>query len=63
VATPELNAMEGLWADAKDQVFANHTASTIDISADQFCKYLVDLTPQQRLVKAGVHSGNFWLST
>ena len=63
VATPELNAMEGLWADAKDQVLANHTASTIDISADQFFKYLIDLTPQQRLVKAGVHSGNFWLST
>lgn len=62
VATPELNAMEGLWEDGKDQILANRTTSTIDESADAFCQYLLDLSPKQRLQKAGVLSGNFWLT-
>lgn len=63
VATPELNAMEGLWRDGKGQVLANRTTSTVDESADRLCQYLLDLKPQQRLQKAGVLSGNFWLTT
>jgi len=62
VATPELNAMEGLWRDGKKQVLANRPTSTIDESADAFCHYLLGLTPQQRLRKAGVLSGSFWLT-
>jgi hypothetical protein len=62
VATPELNAMEGLWHDAKDHVLSNRSTSTIDDSADALCRYLLDLTPKQRLEKAGVLSGKFWLT-
>lgn len=63
VATPELNAMEGLWGDGKDQVLADRSTSTVDGSADAFCRYLLDLNPEQRLKKAGVLSGNFWLTS
>ncbi|OGG43829.1 MAG: hypothetical protein A3F84_20250 [Candidatus Handelsmanbacteria bacterium RIFCSPLOWO2_12_FULL_64_10] len=62
VATPELNAMEGLWGDGKDVVLANRPTSTIDKSADTFCLYLLGLSPKQRLQKAGILSGNFWLT-
>ena len=62
VATPELNAMEPLWEDGKAHVCANRTTHDIDDTADAFCHYLLDLTPQQRLKKAGVLSGNFWLT-
>jgi hypothetical protein len=63
VATPELNALEGLWREGKGQILANETTATIDGSADAFCQYLIDLTPRQRLEKAGVLSGNFWLTS
>ena len=62
VATPELNAMEGLWREGKREILANETTDTIDDTADAFCQYLIDLTPRQRLEKAGVLSGNFWLT-
>jgi len=62
VATPELNAMEGLWRNGKDPILANRTNSTIDDSADAMCQYILDLTPQQRLQKAGIFSGKFWLT-
>ena len=62
VATPELNAMEGIWRHGKDDSLANSPNSTIDDSADAICQYILDLTPQQRLQKAGVLSGKFWLT-
>ena len=62
VATPELNALESLWEEGKGHVCANRTTHHIDDTADAFCHYLLDLTPQQRLKKAGVLSGNFWLT-
>jgi transposase len=62
VATPELNAMEALWRDAKDYILANRSTDTIDDSADAFCQYILELTSQQRLQKAGVLSGKFWLT-
>lgn len=61
VATPELNALEGLWRNGKD-FLANRSTHTIDESADAFCQYLLALTPHQRLQKAGVLSGKFWLT-
>ena len=62
VATPELNALEPLWEHGKDHVCANRTTHNIDDTADAVCHYLLDLTPQQCLKKAGVLSGNFWLT-
>src|SRR5437016_2320193 len=35
---------------------------SIDTSADMACQYLLDLSPRERLRKAGVLSGHFWLT-
>ena len=61
-ATPELNALEGLWREGKDQVLANHPPRPVDESAMALCQYLLGLPPQQCLQKAGVLSGHFWLT-
>jgi transposase len=61
-ATPELNAMDHLWRHVKGRGLANRPTQTIDRSADQACQYVLDLSPQERLHKAGVLSGNFWLA-
>lgn len=61
-ATSELNAMDQLWRQTKPNVLANRATLSIDASAMQLCDHIYDLTPHGRLVKAGVLSGNFWLS-
>jgi len=61
-ATPELNAMDQLWRRAKADALANCPTRSIDTSADQVCRYILDLSPRERLRKAGVLSGNFWLA-
>lgn len=62
VATPELNAMDHLWRHVKRDELANRPTRSIDVSADLACQYLLNLSPQQRLKKAGILSGNFWLA-
>jgi hypothetical protein len=62
VATPELNAMDHLWRHVKGWGLANRAAVSIDTSADIACQYLLDLSPRERLRKAGVLSGHFWLT-
>jgi hypothetical protein len=62
-ATPELNACEGLWRGAEGSGLANRASQSIDEAADAACRYLLDLTPRQRLQLAGVLSGHFWLAT
>jgi hypothetical protein len=49
-ATPELNAMDHLWRHTKREAL-------------DACQYIIDLSPRERLRKAGVLSGNFWLTT
>jgi transposase len=61
-ATPELNAMDHLWRHTKSEVLANCSTVSIQTSAVQLCQHILDLCPQQRLQKAGVLSGNFWLA-
>jgi len=61
-ATPELNAMDHLWRRAKGDALANCPTQSIDTSADQVCRYILDLSPRERLRKAGVLSGDFWLA-
>jgi transposase len=61
VATPELNAMDHLWRHVKHDVLSNRPTRSIDTSAEVACPYLLSLSPRQRLKKAGVLSGNFWL--
>jgi hypothetical protein len=62
VATPELNAMDHLWRHVKGWGLANRATVSIDTSADVACRYLLDLSPRERLRKAGVLSGHFWLA-
>ena len=62
VATPELNARDHLWRHVKRDVLANRPTRSIDVSAELACRYLLDLSPKQRLKKAGILSGNFWLA-
>lgn len=61
-ATPELNAMDQLWRRAKAEALASRPTDSIDTSADQVCRHILNLSPRERLRKAGVLSGNFWLA-
>ncbi|MFN0086371.1 MAG: transposase [Blastocatellia bacterium] len=61
-ACPELNAMDHLFRFVKGEAVANRPTQTIDQSADTACKYLYDMSRNERLVKAGVLSGDFWLT-
>ena len=60
--TPELNAMDHLWRRVKREVLSARSTCTIDQSSDEACQYLLALSPQERLRKAGVFSGDFWLT-
>jgi transposase len=61
-ATPELNAMDHLWRHVKGCGLANRPTQSIDASADNACRYLLGMSRHERLRKAGVLSGNFWLT-
>jgi transposase len=61
-ATPELNAMDHLWRHTKREAVGNQPTVSIETSALIACQYIIDLTPRERLRKAGVLSGNFWLT-
>ena len=58
---PELNGMDHLWGDAKDEVCANHQESSIDHSVDRFIQYIQGLSTEDALRKAGILSDDFWL--
>ena len=62
-ATPELNAMDHLWRHVKKEVVGNSPIESIDRRVDRACAYLLEMDPRERLKKAGVLSGNFWLTT
>ena len=58
---PELNVMDCLWRHVRDDVLANEPCPKLDATVTRAISYLDDLTPHQRLTKAGVFSGSFWL--
>jgi transposase len=60
-ATPELNAMDHLWRHVKGRALANRPVTSIDAVADQACWAILNMSRHERLRKAGVLSGNFWL--
>lgn len=62
-ATPELNAMDHLWRSVKGRGLSNRPTRSIDDSADQACRYILEMSRRERLRKAGVLSGDFWLTT
>jgi len=61
-ATPELNAMDHLWRHTKREGLANQRTISIEQSSQAACQYIWDLSPAERLQKAGVLSGKFWLT-
>jgi transposase len=61
-ATPELNAMDHLWRHVKGRALANRPVASIDTAADQACWAILNMSRHERLRKAGVLSGNFWLT-
>ena len=62
-ATPELNAMDHLWRHTKRETQAKRPPQPIEQSARDACRYILDLSPRERLSQAGVLSGDFWLLT
>jgi transposase len=62
-ATPELNAMDHLWRHVKGRGLANRATPSIDKAADDACQYSLAMSRRERLQKAGVLSGSFWLTT
>jgi transposase len=61
-ATPELNAMDHLWRSVKGRALADRPTLSIDKSADAACQYILDMSRGERLRKAGILSGDFWLT-
>jgi hypothetical protein len=61
-ATPELNAMDHLWKHTKRVTPGSRATLAIDQSAMDARRYLIDLSPCDRLRRAGVLSGNSWLT-
>jgi hypothetical protein len=57
----KLSSGDYRWHVKRDML-SNRPSCSIDTSADLACQYLLNLSPQQRLKKAGVLSGNFWLA-
>jgi transposase len=62
-ATPELNAMDHLWRSVKGRALADRPTLNIDKSADAACRYILEMNRRERLRKAGVLSGDFWLTS
>ena len=62
-ATPELNATDHLRRFVKGRGLASRSTRSIDGVADAACRYVLDMSRQERLRKAGVLSGNFWLTS
>ena len=57
----ELNAMDQLWRDLKNNVSANYQFDNIDEHAVWAQNWILSLTRSEALRKASVFSENFWL--
>lgn len=60
-ACPELNPVDHLWRQLKQDVLANEPLPDLDATLKRAWCYLRDLSPKDRLTKAGVLSKKFWL--
>lgn len=58
---PKLNPMDQLWRELKRLVAANRQADSIDELADEAERWVLGLSTEEALRKAGVLSKNFWL--
>ena len=60
---PELNPMESLWGEGKDNISANKQYMTIDGQVQRFLAYLQAFSGEEALHTAGVLSNSFWLKS
>jgi transposase len=56
-----INPMDRLWRWGKEKTCANKQHASIEYQADFFIDYLLGLSSQEALRKAGILSGKFWL--
>ena len=59
----ELNVMDHLWRHLKRDVAANHQYKSVEEHAQIARGYMLKMTKQNALKKAGIHSANFWLKS
>jgi transposase len=59
----ELNAMDHLWRELKDNISANYQFKDIKEHAAMAEHRILSLSKSEALVKAGVLSKNFWLQS
>jgi transposase len=59
----ELNSMDQLWKELKGTISANYQYASIDEHAEYAEHWLLALTNNEALRKAGVLSKNFWLQS
>ena len=57
----ELNGMDHLWREVKDDISANYQFSSIDEHAAYAEAYIFNLSNREALCRAGILSKNFWL--
>jgi hypothetical protein len=62
VATPAFHAMDPLGRPRKAWGISNRPTQSSDLTANAACQYLLELSPRERLKKAGVLSGKCWLA-
>lgn len=60
-ACPELNPVDHLWRHLKQDILANEPIPNLEATLKRAWSYLANLSPRERLQKAGVLSGRFWL--
>jgi transposase len=61
-ACPELNPVDHLWRHLKNDVVANEPLPDLEATLKRSWSYLEELSPRDRLRKAGVFSDRFWLA-
>lgn len=59
----ELNGMDHLWREVKDDISANYQFKSMDEHADYAEDYLLKLSNREALRRAGILSKNFWLKS
>lgn len=63
VRSPELNAIEDLWGDAKDAVCANHQYPDIETQTEEFLDYVQGHTNHRAQQITGLLNDDYWLFT
>ena len=61
VRSPELNAIEDLWDQAKDAVCANHQYPDIETQTNSFIEYVSSRTNHEAQSITGLLNDDYWL--